>query len=446
MNKSPITYNDLNLIRFLENGMHNIRINEPLYYSDKLADYANKGIIIPDWNIPVSEDMDADAFIQTLIDMERTEFWQKAEEAGIRTDLLREVGYEFDYLTDNMVWNASLYLDKHLSGWPLSSKSRELLVKMLTAFVPYYDIKEVIARAINYSRYSKEKATSLEEKFFDDHNDKHLKIHLKPEVALLFINEFEDELTSKRREILNLYGADFVALPEYKSFIHNRGALMIAHLRINEGKADWFESNVQMMAMYKMLYKGKSFTIQSNIIKAERVAIESNTASMIAKLIQEHFTDLWNKMYDDENYWYREIARISLRCSCEYTEHEYHWRNEDDEIQDKLNRLEKWLKKKEQLYRNAPTNQAFYYSAYSLIKWPDKKIDGKKYNITDRCIFLYRLAHVCGFDKVGETLDLKRHETRKMITDRIKPMIHKISKIDTNGELDKMLYFTQELV
>ena len=446
MNKSPITYNDPNLIRFLENGMHNIRINEPLYYSDKLADYANKGIIIPDWNIPVSEDMDADAFIQTLIDMERTEFWQKAEEAGIRTDLLREVGYEFDYLTDNMVWNASLYLDKHLSGWPLSNKSRELLVKMLTAFVPYYDIKEVIARAINYSRYSKEKATSLEEKFFDDHNDKHLKIHLKPEVALLFINEFEDELTSKRRELLNLYGADFVALPEYKSFIHNRGALMIAHLRINEGKADWFQSKLQMMAMYKMLCKGKSFTIQSNIIKAERAAIESNTASMLAKLIQEHFTDLWNKMYDDVNYWYREIARISLRCSCEYTEHEYHWRSEDDEIQDKLNRLEKWLKEKEQLYRNTPTNQAFYYSAYSLIKWPDKKIDGKKYNITDRCIFLYRLAHVCGFDKVGETLDLKRHETRKMITDRIKPMIHKISKIDTNGELDKMLYFTQELV
>lgn len=446
MNKSPITYNDPFLIRFLENGMHNIRINESLYYSDKLADYAKNEIKIPDWDIPVSEDMDADAFIQTLIDMDRVEFWHKAEEAGIRIDLLREVGYEFDYLTDNMVWKASVYLDKHLAGWPLSNKSRELLVKMLTVFVPGYDIKDIIDRAINYSRYSNEKATSLEDKFFEDHNDKYIKHYIKPEVALLFINEFEDKLTPKRRELLNLYGTEFVALPEYKSFIHNRGALMIVHLHLDGEKIDWFQSNLQMIAMYKMLRKGKSFTIQSNIIKAERVAIESNGTSMLANLIQRHFIDLWNRMYDDVYYWYREIARISLRYFCEYTEHEYRWENEDDEIQYKLNLLEKWLKQKEQLYRNAPTNQAFYYSAYSLIKWPDKKMDGKKYNITDRCIFLYRLAHVCGFDKVGETLDLKRHETRKMITDRIKPMINKISKLDSNGELDKMLYFTQQSV
>lgn len=86
-----------------------------LYYPDINDDFWTD-MSVPDWDIPVSEDMDADAFVQTLKDWDRARFWRLAEMEGFRIDLLKKVGYEYTILSDDTGWTASKYLQKHLKG------------------------------------------------------------------------------------------------------------------------------------------------------------------------------------------------------------------------------------------------------------------------------------------------------------------------------------------
>lgn len=402
-----------------------------LYYPDINDDFWTD-MSVPDWDIPVSEDMDADAFVQTLKDWDRARFWRLAEMEGLRIDLLKKVGYEYTLLSDDTGWTASKYLQKHLQGWPNSEKSIELMSKMYNATIIENSVSNLILRAKHVPLDCLE-LRSLNKLLSQPRKRNHFWEHAKYDVPCLFIEEFKDELTPVRRELFNLYRENFVVLKPYESFVSNNGFQMIKNLHTAYGydyRNQYFTNEI---ALYKLLSKGGSFNIQSTTLKTGSVALGNTYKNLLLSSIERMLIIPLNmyleKKWGDKNDFRILYAGVGdMPCGRSYTAINS-FDQLDDSIDQILDNLYDQFVEDIRALKAIQDPMLFYYGAYNIIDWPAES------SMTDRCIFLYKLAHICGFDVIIDTADLTNGYARKSTTDRIKKAITKYRKMDKDGKL-----------
>lgn len=391
----------------------------------------------PDWDIPVSEEMDADAFVKTLMDMDKATFWRLAEEAGLRTDLLKKVGYEYKILSDDTGYKASRYLKKHLNGWPKSEKSVELMTKMYAATLHSTRVSRQVEWANEY-RQSDFSLPSLDDLLSHSLEQSFIQAHVGECALSLFIEEFRDDLTPVRRELLDLYGSSLITEKTYLSFLLNGGFRMVLNIHLAQGGLNSLEEEAHhALALCRFLRKDGNFSVQSDRLKGASISIGSDYVKV---LLQEAIMKLMNSFNDlIFHQWKEEIKLLDMYGDLADMGHPGVGRYTPKLLEDEelltgfLDVVSQWLKMTEANDKDIQDYEVFYYGAYSIIDWPDK------YTWTDKCIFLYKLAHLCGFDQIHNVEDFTNGFARKEITDRIKRIIKKYATKDHDGELLKKL-------
>lgn len=396
--------------------------------------------LVPKWNIPVSEDMDADAFVQTLIEIDRADFWRMAEKEGLRTDLLKEVGYEFTMLTDKTGCLAAKYLEKHLEGWPASPKSIELMNKIYEASIRYSTVEGIIECAKKNDRV----ATCRKNRVLGDlfkkmpPTENEIRKYIDLDLVRYFILTFKDDLTPKRTTIYSQYGSVLVGCKPYTSFVDNGGFRMIKNLRDAMHYTEDKDGIQQLITVYRTLLNSNSFTLKSNIYKNEQAVIGTGCTDILIELIRNRLIKSVNKMVDAINESNAKSYNRYTFPTGTYTSN-YKAEDLDKDDSDLLNYLLSYLKSKDGLYTKIKDPKIFYYGAYSIIDWPED------WSETQKCIFLYRMAHLCGFDKIAQGCNIKDGPDRRPVKDRIQNIIESYSKKDQNGTLLKILLHDNSL-
>lgn len=398
---------------------------------------------VPEWDIPVSKDMDGDEFVQRLIEMDRAEFWRQAADTCIEVDKLKAVGYELNNLTLETAQNAVSYLRKQLGSWPKTDDDYKLLEKIDKATFPINNVAVLISRAHSEAGdYSECNFSEGEDVFNKDITERRVKLYIRHETARLFIDTFPDDSDKPYRELFLKYGSQFIALPQYESFFANNGLLVIENIHKAGKLANKYKGYSQLLATYKLLGSKDSYQLKSDKLKKDRVAINVYCAKELHNYIEEGLPDIWNMMLldkmDPKDKLYNKFMSDSdkrlpicrgYKWNDEFEPYNYH------EV--KFNILSKWLTKQEKIFRDIVSYKMFYYVMYNIIDWSQES------NMTDRCIFLYHLAHVCGVDKEVGSNHLVDGMDRKGIADPIKRLIKNAAEHDPDKSFLNLL--TSEL-
>lgn len=388
---------------------------------------------VPKWNIPVSEDMDADAFVQTLIEIDRADFWRMAEKEGLRSDLLKEVGYEFTLLTDKTGCLAAKYLEKHLEGWPDSPKSIELMNKIYEASIRFSSVEGIIECAKKNDRVATCRENRILADLFEKMPDENeIRAYIDLDILRYFILSCKDDLKPKRTMVYSLYGSVLVGCKPYTSFVDNGGFRMIKHLRDAMHYTADKDGIQQLITVYRTFLNSNSFTLKSNIYKDERAVIGAGCTNTLIELIRNRLIKSVNKMVDaiNEAKW-KSYDRYTFET--ETFSSNYEPEDLDKDNSDLLNYLLSYLKSEDKLYTEIKDPKIFYYGAYSIIDWPED------WSETQKCIFLYRMAHLCGFDKIARDCNLSKGPDQRPIKDRIKNIIKGYTKKDKDRKLLRIL-------
>ncbi len=406
-------------------------------------DFFSSPTNVPEWDISVSREMDGDAFIQRLIAMDRAEFWKQAAEKGLEVDILKRVGYELNFLTSDTAMKAVSYLRKHIHGWPKTDDDYRLLAKIDKATSPDLNIAAVINRArqdeLNYMDGDYPDADVV---FEQGISDRKLRLYIRHETARLFLEQFSDDYDKERHELFFKFGANFIAQPQFESFYANNGMLVIENIHKAGKLAEKYKGYSQLLSTYKLLDNKDTYQLKSDKLKKDRVAINTYCAKELHKMIEEGLPEIWKMMLRDKvspkdklynKFMSDSDRRLPVHVGCR-------WKDETEPYnyhEVKFNRLSKWLTKQEKTFRDIVSYRMFYYAMYNIIDWP------KEYNMTDRCIFLYHLAHVCGVDKAVGSNHLVDGFDRKDIADPIKRLIKNATKYDSDKRFLTLL--TSEL-
>ena len=374
------------------------------------------GLIIPaDFEVSKWEKETAQNILDQLRRLTNDAFYRMAEEVGIDLELLTESGYEFDGLSTIAVKEIESCLsdDKFKEVTQYISKREYTKDGDFRYVLRLYDNK---TNAINMA-YLVEFAGEIKQiiKYaLIEERERMLKL------IALFIDEFDDGKTESRRRVLKEYGGHFISMPELDSFLSYRDDM--EWYRGDTFDPEYKEEVDQMRAMrdliplYKLISEGGEFQIQSTRQKHHKIIINKESTAILADAIA-----LALKMLHDTNPMLnpgtdidKSYTWVDLICSREGSD---------------VDRILKSLEYSIGSYDSEFDLDLFYYLADNAIDWP------KDITLTQRCLFLYKLAKFFNFVPATEYDNNTYISTRKEIVEAIKYKIRQMKNRDKDGKM-----------
>lgn len=335
------------------------------------------GIVIPgDWSPSRFEGKSEADILKVMLQLDEDAFYRMAEAVDIDLDLLTRAGYEYEGLStialeelQNLMHDQSLR--DNLSG---AFKS-----------IGNCDDFEYVHALYTHN-------TEWEANFF------------APELAQMFIEEFPDEYTDARREVLEKYGDRFQSCSAYNDFVTER--FFFSWFCSKE--PNMFEAKIrsmrELMSIYRLLKDGGEFMIQSSKVRNRKASISKDATDMLADMILMAAPSIL-----DFDFRLGEVA-ISANNDA------YHKIvGVLDEAIDQLN--------------NGDDVKFFYYAADDILN----KYKGK--NATQYYVFLYRLAIFFGYITPSAYEDLSNAQDRKTIAASIKSQISTMKANDKDKSI-----------
>lgn len=381
------------------------------------------GIVIPrDWEVEDIRKFSIDDFLEKLLRLDEDAFYRMAQEVGIDLGLLTQAGYEYQGLSQFAI----IELGNFLAHSPEAARYVEYLTKtnsisaerrMDFDFVLYhYNLKHNVLEKF----YPKESADvhAAEIEAIANTND-----HRLQKLIRMFVEEFRDEYTDARLEVMEKYGERFQSCDQFESFASSRPV------------ADWFcnaedeylirdvekaKALRDLINLYRLLKDGGDFIIQSANIKSRKMLISSKASDILGDMILMGTPFI--RPFDfrlGEVEWQFESSGEFIPVM-----------NADNETYRNIVReLDKVIASSE-----SETNlKLFYYLADFAILWP------KGMRTTQRYIFLYRLAKFFGYVPESDYEDLANGQVRKEIADTVKRKIKSQSSEDKDGAILRSL-------
>ena len=374
------------------------------------------GLIIPaDFEVSKWEKETAQDILDQLRRLTNDAFYRMAEEVGIDLELLTESGYEFDGLSTIAVKELESCLsdDKFKEVTQYISKRNYTKDEDFRYVLRLYDDK---ADAINMT-YSVEFAGEIKQTIkyaLIEERERMLRL------MALFIDEFEDGKTESRRRVLKEYGGHFISMPELDSFLSYRDDM--EWYRGDTFDPEYKEEVDQMRVMrdliplYKLISEGGEFQIQSTRQKHHKIIINKESTAILADAIA-----LALKMLHDTN----PMLNPGTNIDKSYTWVDLLCSREGSDVDRILESLEYSIGS----YDSEFDLDLFYYLADNAIDWP------KDITLTQRCLFLYKLAKFFNFVPATEYDNNTYISTRKEIVEAIKYKIRQMKNRDKDGKM-----------
>lgn len=373
-------------------------------------------MIIPvDFEVAKWEIGTAQNILDQLKRLTNDAFYRMAEEVGINLELLTESGYEFDSLSTIAVkeFESCISDDKFKEVKQFISERNYEKNGDFRYVLRLYDEKtDTIIKT-----YSVEIADEIKKTI------KYALIEERErmlELMALFIEEFEDDKTEARKRVLKEYGGHFISMPELDSFLSYRNDM--EWYRGDTFDPEYKEEVDQMRALrdlvplYRLIHKGGEFQVQSTQLKHQKVVISKESSMILADAIA-----LALKMLHDTNPMLnpgtdidKSFTWVDLICTREGSDMDRILESLDDRIGS---------------YESEFDLDLFYYLADNAIAWP------QNITLTNRYLFLYRLAKFFKFVPETEYDETTSISTRKEIVEAIKYKIRQMQKRDKDGEL-----------
>lgn len=374
------------------------------------------GLIIPaDFEVSKWEKETAQNILGQLRRLTNDAFYRMAEEVGIDLELLTESGYEFDSLSTIAVkeLESGISEDKFKEVTQYISKRDYTKDEDFRYVLRLYDDK---TDAINIS-YSVQMSDEIKQTI------KYVLIAVRErmlKLIALFIDEFEDGKTESRRRVLKEYGGHFISMPELDSFLSYRDDM--EWYRGDTFDPEYKEEVDQMRAMrdliplYKLISEGGEFQIQSTRQKHHKIIINKESTEILADAVA-----LALKMLHDTN----PMLNPGTDIDKSYTWVDLICSREGSDVDRILESLEYSIGS----YDSEFDLDLFYYLADNAIDWP------KDITLTQRCLFLYKLAKFFNFVPATEYDNNTYISTRKEIVEAIKYKIRQMKNRDKDGKM-----------
>lgn len=376
------------------------------------------GAIVPvEWDCSTVERLGMKKIVAEVAKRDRQLFYKLAKPAGIDLELLEKAGYEYKGLSALAQWEL-----KNLLG---GIENEEGLKAEIQIYNPGTIADENDFEYVVDSCNAKGLAETFPEtlKYFATHPDEMATVSVLPmNVVSLFIDEFQDEHTEARREVLKFYCGQFQSVSEYEQFLRRR--FFQEWYQSNdsvEHRKEYLQTNREMLKLFRTLKENGSKLLQSTTLSNRKVTLSRKTGDILANMILMYLTHPYEKELD--------FNAESPRFSFYDVQRRYKILSVDDF---KLRQLEADL---HQLSKNADIDyeKQFYYLAYHAIPWRD----GMSH--TSRYIFLHRLAICFGHVIPSEYEDLTNGIDRKEIADRIRRILKSQTAADHGGTLLKQM-------
>ena len=406
-----------------------------------MKDKKGYGLIIPEDLSPESWiSLTPQQILTELKDYNYEAFYRMAEDAGIDVDLLEKSGYEYNGLSE-----LALIELEALVGIDIAQKIRNLIIKI--DFNQERDFKYVLYLYLDGNEAAKEYYSEdvltqvLEYQKYAHHEERESLLNL----TALFIDEFKDDKTEARKDVLKKYDGRFIDLPELTSFLGKRsdvvwyrGDMLDSQYEHSLKKS---EALLELVSLYKLISDGDEFQIKSAKIQHHKMTIKGMAVEILQDAIAyalklHHDTDSIfsldvNLEEDDENEGIDTINEPKIDTDMS----KFVKLAEMEDAKRYLKKISKNIESDIKGYLGEKDLRLFYYLADNAIKWPKGIIQ------TDRYIFLYKLASNFGYVTLSELDDLENAYIRKEITARIKNQIKYYEKEDPDKEILK-LYFS----
>lgn len=381
------------------------------------------GIVIPnDWVVGKWDALATEDIIAQLKALNRDAFYRMAEDVDIDLELLEASGYECDGLSEIAVMELEAFLN--------ADKFQEVQNSITNAdyqkdndfryvFHRYNDQYNIIS-----DFYSEEKSAKiLHSRKFALRNER----EVMQKLMLMFINEFVDDKTASRKLVLERYGGHFISMPELDSLLSYRDDISWYHGDAfdTDYKEDiqQIKSLLDLVSLYQVISKGGEFLIKSETYKFQKASLSdasskilSDAVALALKILYETNPHLCPNADIDKTYNQVDLMSAGKDGAV-------------DKILDSINAVIENHEAESDL-------NLFYYLADNAIKWPDN------ITLTQRYMFLYRLAHFFKHIPEKEYEETISTNTRRDIVESIKFAVKQMSKHDYDGDLLK--FYSQE--
>lgn len=373
------------------------------------------GLVIPtDWKVGKWDKLTAQEIVNQLKVLNRDAFYRMAAAVDIDLALLEKSGYEYDGLSE--------VVEKELEAFVPKRKFSEVQ-KLLseTEFHKRLDFLYVLhlyndCNGIITELYTPEIAAEIMKSRGYALRDERENVR---NLMALFIDEFEDDKTAARRQLLKKYGGHFISMPELDSFLSYRD--IVEWFRGDTFDPSYEENVKQMRAMrelgslYKLLSNGGSFQIQSSQLKHQKISLSQDSSELLANSVALTLTML----YDTDS-----MLSPAPKIDKKYHSHDLITSTKTEVVDEILDAVNIGIENYEEEFDLS----LFYYLADNAINLPND------ITLTKRYLFLYRLAKFFKHISESEYEDTESSVTRKEIVDSIKFRIKQMRKRDTDGE------------
>lgn len=383
-----------------------------------MEDKKGYGIVIPkDLSVGKWNRLKPEEILAQLKELNKGAFYSLAKDAEVDLELLKSSGYEYGGISELALIELEAVLPKKKAD-----SVRELVTR--EEYSKNDDFRYVL--------YLNNDKTGIIKNTFDDSTTNQLlkfrELTLegawKREIELkkLFIEEFDENKTEVRIEVLKKYGGHFIDIPELNSMLYHRDY-------ISWFKGDTFdndydnaikrlESLQEFVKLYQLISEDNEFQIQSKkyahnkfIINGRTLDLLLNAVAFSLKVHNDTDRDINPPTVQKKKYWWFELDFAN--------------KTSQEAIAELLEKIDDILNS----YTSESNLNLFYYLADNAISWPKKTSQTKRY------IFLYKLAIFFKHLEARTYDDLNNAYVRKEIADKIRYIIKTMKDSDPDQEL-----------
>ena len=413
-----------------------------------MIDKKGYGLIIPEDLAPESwEGQTPQQMLTELKDYNVEAFYRMAEDAGIEVALLDKSGYEYDGLSQLALMELEAF-----QGAATARQVKDLLTK--SDYRKERDFKYVLHTYLEENGTANElyQENTLEEVLEYQKYSHHKERESVLKLTELFIEEFKDDKTEVRKEILKKYDGRFIDLPELTSFLGKRMDVAwyrgdILNPQYEQSIKD-AEAMKELVALYRLISQGDEFQIKSSKIQHLKMTIKGKTV----EILQDAIAYALRVLHDVNSIFplRDEIKEETSLVSDEETElspspiteqgidaemSKFVKLADMEVVKRYVDEIATYVEADIEGYADERALRLFYYLADNAINWPDG------IRQTDRYIFLYKLASFFGYVRLTELDDLSNAHIRKEIVAKIKNQLKYYEEKDPDKEILK-LYFS----
>lgn len=374
-------------------------------YICKQLDFSenSKRYVIPeDWEPSMLLNKDADEIIDVMLKLDKEAFYRMAEAAGIDLDLLKRAGYEYQGPSHMALSEMRWFADEHPELYKIVSVKEG------------YDVDfQFVFQCFEAGGYHMVKD---EDDIFRD--------PIEIELMRMFIDEFRDEHTEARLELLDKYGTVMQSCLPYRQLVGARRDLS-SWFSSSKPTPSGFDPEIarkfvsatmenngymkELLSLYRLLKGGGEFAIQSTSVTNRKVKISAGATSLLAEMI------IKTMPYVDTY----EVAHVDL------SRYSSTKRTEED-LYKMCRRLVDLTLDSHNLFNDVGL---FYYAADSVMP----KTENQSY--TEHYVFLYRLAIFFKYIEPTVYDDFSDAYDRKRIAGSVSSQISRIKSKDKDKSL-----------